>query len=104
LTGELKKMAIDLITQYVVEFQVRRSDVTDAVVRQFMTPRKLEWKGNPNPKPRPKVEPPTPAEGKSKKSKKGKKGDTNANHTVQSQGGAENSAANPAAPETVAKS
>jgi tryptophanyl-tRNA synthetase len=97
-------MAIDLITQYVVEFQGRRSQVTDSVVRQFMTPRKLEWKGNPNPKPRPKVEPPPVEKSKkSMKSKKGKKDQTNAK-TDQGYEGAEKSAANPVALETVAKS
>lgn len=52
LTGELKKMAIELIQEYVKEFQARRKEVSDDVMRQFMTPRKLEWKGNPNPKPK----------------------------------------------------
>jgi tryptophanyl-tRNA synthetase len=50
LTGELKKMAITLLQEYVKRFQERRKDVTDEVLRQYMTPRKLEWKGNPNPK------------------------------------------------------
>lgn len=45
-------MAIELIQQYVKEFQERRKEVSDEVMRQFMTPRKLEWKGNPNPKPK----------------------------------------------------
>ena len=52
LTGELKKMAITLLQEYVKGFQERRKDVTDEVLRQYMTPRKLEWKGNPNPKPK----------------------------------------------------
>jgi len=47
LTGELKKMAITLLQEYVKGFQERRKDVTDEVLRQYMTPRKLEWKGNP---------------------------------------------------------
>jgi tryptophanyl-tRNA synthetase len=46
LTGELKKMAITLLQEYVKGFQERRKDVTDEVLRQYMTPRKLEWKGN----------------------------------------------------------
>nr|KMM70612.1 tryptophanyl-tRNA synthetase [Coccidioides posadasii RMSCC 3488] len=53
LTGELKKMAITLLQEYVKDFQERRKQVTDEVLKQYMTPRKLEWKGNPNPKPKP---------------------------------------------------
>jgi tryptophanyl-tRNA synthetase len=49
LMGELKKMAIILLQEYVKGFQERRKDVTDEVLRQYMTPRKLEWKGNLNP-------------------------------------------------------
>lgn len=41
------------------EFQERRKEVSDEVMRQYMTPRLLEWKGNPNPV---------------KREKKGKKG------------------------------
>jgi len=52
LTGDLKKMAIELIQQYVKDFQDNRKAVSDDVLKHFMTPRKLEWKGNPNPKPR----------------------------------------------------
>lgn len=66
LTGELKKLAIDVLQKYVEEFQARRKEVTDEVLAAFMTPRKLEWKGNPNPKPRPKPEP------KAKDAKEGK--------------------------------
>lgn len=47
LTGELKKMAIDLLQQYVQQFQARRGAVNDQVLEQFMRPRKLEWRGNP---------------------------------------------------------
>ncbi|KEZ46686.1 Tryptophan--tRNA ligase, cytoplasmic [Scedosporium apiospermum] len=46
LTGELKKMAIELLQQYVAEFQEKRKDVTDEVLDEFMRPRKLESKGN----------------------------------------------------------
>ena len=53
-------MAITLLQEYVKEFQERRKEVTDDVLKSFMTPRKLIWKGNPNPKP---------------KEKKGKEGD-----------------------------
>lgn len=52
LTGELKKMAITLLQEYVGTFQERRKQVSDEVMRQYMTPRKLEYKGNPNPKPK----------------------------------------------------
>lgn len=45
-------MAIVLLQEYVKSFQERRKDVTDELVKQYMTPRALEWKGNPNPKPR----------------------------------------------------
>ncbi|KAI1256963.1 hypothetical protein MGN70_000001 [Eutypa lata] len=47
LTGELKKMAIDLLQEYVQQFQTRRAAVTDEVLEGFMRPRKLEWRGNP---------------------------------------------------------
>ncbi|TPX19021.1 uncharacterized protein E0L32_011265 [Thyridium curvatum] len=51
LTGELKKLAIDLLQDYVRDFQERRATVTDEVLESFMTPRRLRWGGNPNPKP-----------------------------------------------------
>lgn len=50
LTGELKKLCIDLLTEEMGSFQQRRAEVTDEVLQQFMTPRKLEFKGNPNPR------------------------------------------------------
>lgn len=56
LTGELKQIAVGLLQEYVKEFQERRKTVTDDVLKQYMTPRKLEWKGNPRPIPRPKKE------------------------------------------------
>ncbi|KMU85744.1 tryptophanyl-tRNA synthetase [Coccidioides immitis H538.4] len=46
-------MAITLLQEYVKDFQERRKQVTDEVLKQYMTPRKLEWKGNPDPKPKP---------------------------------------------------
>jgi tryptophanyl-tRNA synthetase len=49
LTGDLKKMVIEVLQQYVQEFQERRKLVTDEVLDSFMKPRKLEWKGNQNP-------------------------------------------------------
>lgn len=52
MTGELKKMAITLLQEYVGEFQTQRKEVTEEIMRQYMTPRKLEYKGNPNPKPK----------------------------------------------------
>jgi len=39
-------MAIELLQQYVAEFQEKRKDVTDEVLAEFMRPRKLESKGN----------------------------------------------------------
>jgi tryptophanyl-tRNA synthetase len=50
MTGELKKMAIAMLQEYVKGFQDRRKEVSDEVMRTYMTPRELEWKGNPNPK------------------------------------------------------
>jgi len=52
MTGELKKMAITMLQGYVKGFQERRKEVSDEVMRKYMTPRELEWKGNPNPKPK----------------------------------------------------
>lgn len=52
LTGELKKMAIELLQEYVRQFQEKRELITDEVLGQYMRPRKLEWKGNPNPIPK----------------------------------------------------
>ncbi|KAL4929896.1 uncharacterized protein BDV17DRAFT_281085 [Aspergillus undulatus] len=50
LTGELKALAIAKLQEYVAEFQERRKEVTDEVLQQFMTPRRLEWKGTAQPK------------------------------------------------------
>jgi len=49
LTGELKAMCISELQNFVTAFQESRQKVTDEVVQSFMTPRKLEWKGNPQP-------------------------------------------------------
>jgi tryptophanyl-tRNA synthetase len=65
MTGELKKMAITMLQEYVKEFQDRRKEVTDEVMRAYMTPRELVWKGNPNPVKREK-------KGKGEKGKEGK--------------------------------
>lgn len=47
-TGELKKKCVEELQKFVGAFQERRSKVTDEIMREFMTPRKLEFKGNPN--------------------------------------------------------
>lgn len=43
LTGELKAILIDVLQRLVTEHQKARETVTDEVVRQFMTPRKLNF-------------------------------------------------------------
>jgi tryptophanyl-tRNA synthetase len=50
LTGELKARCIQELQTYVKEFQERRANVTDDVVRDFMSLKKLSWKGNLSPK------------------------------------------------------
>ncbi|KAK4626508.1 Tryptophan--tRNA ligase, cytoplasmic [Fulvia fulva] len=49
LTGDMKKRCIEELQKFVTSFQEKRSQVTDEVMREFMKPRKLEFKGNPNP-------------------------------------------------------
>ncbi|EHK98565.1 putative Tryptophanyl-tRNA synthetase, cytoplasmic [Glarea lozoyensis 74030] len=49
LTGELKAKCISELQVYVKGFQERRAQVTDEVVADFFSAKKLEWKGNPNP-------------------------------------------------------
>ncbi|KAI9699858.1 MAG: hypothetical protein M1820_007033 [Bogoriella megaspora] len=49
LTGELKKICIEIVQEYVKGFQERRAAVSDEILQEYMTPRKLEWQGNPNP-------------------------------------------------------
>ncbi len=44
LTGELKKILIDLLQKLVKEHQERRAVVTDEMIKQFMTPRRLNYK------------------------------------------------------------
>lgn len=39
LTGELKKILIDILTEYITSYQKRRSEITDELVREFMQPR-----------------------------------------------------------------
>lgn len=43
LTGELKKVLIEVLQPLVAEHQARRKGVTDEVVKEFMTPRKLSF-------------------------------------------------------------
>ena len=47
LTGDLKKLAIDVLQKYVQDFQEQRKSVTDEVLEGYMRPRKLQWNGNP---------------------------------------------------------
>ncbi|KAJ8608104.1 hypothetical protein MRB53_039853 [Persea americana] len=49
LTGEMKARCIQELQKFVTAFQERRAKVDHAEMRKFMTPRKLEYKGNPNP-------------------------------------------------------
>ena len=44
LTGFLKKELIEILQKIIAEHQERRKAVTDDVVREFMTPRKLDLK------------------------------------------------------------
>lgn len=41
LTGELKKILIETIQPIIAEHQKRRAEITDDVLKQYMTPRKL---------------------------------------------------------------
>lgn len=43
LSGEIKKLATETLTPIVVEHQLKRKDVTDEILQQFMTPRKLNF-------------------------------------------------------------
>uniref|UniRef100_H0Y2J2 Tryptophan--tRNA ligase, cytoplasmic n=1 Tax=Otolemur garnettii TaxID=30611 RepID=H0Y2J2_OTOGA len=43
LTGELKKTLIEVLQPLVAEHQARRKEVTDEIVKEFMTPRKLSF-------------------------------------------------------------
>lgn len=49
LTGEMKKRCISLLQGYVAAFQQRRAKVTEEMKTRYMTPRKMEYGGNPNP-------------------------------------------------------
>jgi tryptophanyl-tRNA synthetase len=48
-TGDMKKECINMMCAYVKKFQDARAKVTDEMLEEFLRPRKLEWKGNPNP-------------------------------------------------------
>lgn len=48
LTGELKAKCIAELQAYVKGFQERREAVTDDIVKDFMSLKKLRWNGNPN--------------------------------------------------------
>lgn len=43
LSGELKKLAIDKITEFVLEFQKRRNEIDQDVIDKFMKPHKLTF-------------------------------------------------------------
>ncbi|KAI9813622.1 MAG: hypothetical protein M1827_003693 [Pycnora praestabilis] len=49
LTGTLKQKIIKVLQDYVKGFQERKGKTTDEVVDEFMRPRKLDFRGNPNP-------------------------------------------------------
>nr|POF01384.1 tryptophan--trna ligase, cytoplasmic [Quercus suber] len=49
LTGEMKQRCIVELQKFVSAFQERRTGVSYEVMRQYMTPRKLEFIGNPAP-------------------------------------------------------
>jgi tryptophanyl-tRNA synthetase len=70
LTGELKSMAIELLQTFVTAFQERRKQATDEILAQFMTPRRLEWTGNPNPNLEAKAKHVAALEAEAKKKKK----------------------------------
>ncbi|XP_049755579.1 tryptophan--tRNA ligase, cytoplasmic [Elephas maximus indicus] len=43
LTGELKKVLIEVLQPLIAEHQARRQEITDEIVKEFMTPRKLTF-------------------------------------------------------------
>ncbi|XP_072025449.1 tryptophan--tRNA ligase, cytoplasmic-like [Amphiura filiformis] len=45
LTGELKKELIGILQKLVADHQEKRKTVTDELLKEFMTPRKLKWGG-----------------------------------------------------------
>lgn len=57
LTGDMKKECIKVMQEYVTSIQNRRAEVTDELLEQYMTPRALDYRGNPNkPDPKEKLE------------------------------------------------
>ena len=50
LTGEMKARCVQELQKFVGAFQERRSKVTHENMREFMRPRRLEYRGNPSPK------------------------------------------------------
>ena len=65
-------MAITKLQAYVGEFQGMRAKVTDELMRNFMTPLRLIWGGNPNPKERIKEKPRGPGASKKEGEEKSK--------------------------------
>ncbi|KAL1310525.1 hypothetical protein AAFC00_000809 [Neodothiora populina] len=47
-TGELKKKCIEELQKFVTAFQERRAKVTEDIMREFMTPRELQFAGKEN--------------------------------------------------------
>lgn len=43
LTGELKKVLIETLQPLIAAHQQRRKQITDEMVKEFMTPRKLSF-------------------------------------------------------------
>jgi tryptophanyl-tRNA synthetase len=96
LSGDMKKLAIELLQENVAKFQARRAEVTDEVLESYMKPRKLHWGGNPLPV-RTKEEPKEAAAG-GKKNKKDKKAKAKAQAP---EGGEKKEEVAPAAPAPV---
>lgn len=43
MTGELKKICIETLTQFITAYQERRAKITEEVVDEFMRVRPLKW-------------------------------------------------------------
>lgn len=81
LTGEMKQYCIKVMQDYVEDFQTKRKQVTPQILKEYMTPRRLQWGGNPNP-----VKPAAPIQAQSgKKSSKSKTSSTPATPAAQSE-------------------
>lgn len=48
LSGEIKKIAVETLQPIVADHQAKRKEITDEILEQFMTPRKLNYDINPN--------------------------------------------------------